>query len=299
MNPKMFALLALVVLLLPAVRSDPFYSEQLIYEDVTFEGAEGAELVGRVFIPYEQNGKGIVLYHGFSGSCEGFYSDKLPIAQSLADMGYTVLTYDHRAHDQSTGTFDFEYLVDDAISAITVLQSYGVDRIGVMGHSMGGMIAVLVSAYDPRVECTVAWAAPKSINSAIAWILGSVLRAEPTEEDFLMAINKAYGTDLAMERLSVPVNFGNLHTTINDLLHFFAQSQLPEYKPIAQAEKTDCIRFVHGTADDTVNPQDSVDMYNLAQNPKDMFFIEGASHGADGHEAEFLEAIVSWFALQF
>lgn len=106
-------------------------------------------------------------------------------------------------------------------------------------------------------------------------------------------------TDLAMERLSVPVNFGNLHTTINDLLHFFAQSQLPEYKPIAQAEKTDCIRFVHGTADDTVNPQDSVDMYNLAQNPKDMFFIEGASHGADGHEAEFLEAIVSWFALQF
>jgi len=292
---KIFALLLFVSLIAPIGVSQ----EGFRYEDVIFNGAEGAELVGRVFIPYSPNGKGIIIYHGFGGSCEGFYSESLPLAQSFAELGYTVLTYDHRAHDQSTGTFDFEYLVSDAMDAITVLQSYGAERIGVVGHSMGGMIAVLVSAYDPRVECTVAWAAPASINSAIVWILGNLLRGEPTEEDFLEAINMVYGTELRAERVSVPVDVGNLHTTVGDLLHFFAQSQLPEYKPIAQVEGTDTIRFVHGTADDTVNPQDSVDMYELAGYPKDLYFIEGASHSANGYETEFLDAIVSWLTTEF
>jgi pimeloyl-ACP methyl ester carboxylesterase len=290
-----FLVVALFMLLpLGATRAEGIYEE-----DITFEGVNGATLVGKVFLPSEQNGKGIVLYHGFSGSCEGFYSDSLPIAQELASRGYTVLTYDHRAHDHSTGNFDFEYLVEDAMTAITMLQSYGVERVGVMGHSMGGMIAVLVSAYDPRVECTVAWAAPETINSAIAWILGGLFRDEPTDEDFLAAINDVYGTDLSVERSIVPVNVGKLHTTVSDLLHFFAQSQLPRYRPIAQVEETDCIRFVHGTADPTVNPEDSEDMYYLAQSPKDLFFIDGGFHGAGGHETEFLDGIVSWFAAEF
>lgn len=296
MKGRIFLVLVVVAMLIPCAMSETGYH----YEDVTFDGAKGARLVGRIFMPEEQNGKGIVIYHGFGGSCEGFYSEQLPIAQTLADMGYTVLTYDNRAHDHSTGDFDFEYLVSDAMTAIDVLQSYGVDRIGIAGHSMGGMIAVLVSAYDPRVECTVAWAAPKSIDSAIAWILGSAVRGEPTEEDFLTAINEVYGTDLsADERALVPINVGKLHTTVSDLLHFFSQSQLQRYRPAAQAEDTDTIRFVHGTADDTVNPKDSADMYEAAGYPKDLHYIEGASHNAGGHEKEFLDAIVSWFDAEF
>jgi len=290
-----FLVVALFMLLpLGAIRAEDVYEE-----DITFEGVNGATLVGKVFLPSEKNGKGIVLYHGFSGSCEGFYSDSLPIAQELASGGYTVLTYDHRAHDHSTGNFDFEYLVEDAMTAITVLQSYGVEHVGVMGHSMGGMIAVLVSAYDPRVECTVAWAAPKAINSAITWVLGGLFRDEPTDEDFLAAINDVYGTDLSVDRSIVPVEVGKLHTTVSDLLHFFAQSQLAEYKPIVQADKTCNIRFVHGTADSTVNPEDSEDMYYLAQSPKDLLYIDGAEHVANGHEAEFVEAVVSWFVEAF
>jgi pimeloyl-ACP methyl ester carboxylesterase len=296
MKGRVFAVFVLVALLIPQTWGDTGYD----YEDVIFDGAEGARLVGRIFMPEEQNGMGIVTYHGFGGSCEGFYSEGLPIAQTLAGMGYTVLTYDHRAHDHSTGNFDFEYLVEDAMIAITVLRSYGVDRIGVAGHSMGGMIAVLVSAYDPRVECTVAWAAPKSIDSAIAWILGNILREEPTEEDFLAAINEVYGTNLSVDdRALVPIDVGKLHTTISDLLHFFSQSQLPRYRPAAQAEDTDTIRFVHGTADTTVNPEDSADMYEAAGYPKDLLYIEGASHNADGYEEEFLNAVVSWFDAEF
>jgi pimeloyl-ACP methyl ester carboxylesterase len=273
------------------------------YKDVIFNGANGAQLVGRVFIPAEQNGKGIVLYHGFGGNCEGFYSDRLPIAQRLVSMGYTVLTYDHRAHEHSTGDFDFEYLVEDAMTAITMLQSYGVTRIGVTGHSMGGMIAILVSAYDPRVECTVAWAAPKSVDSAVVWVLKENLITETTDEDFLAAINKVYGTNLPTEGGAAaergPVDVGKLHTTLPDLLHFFAQSQTARYKPIVQVGKTNFVRFVHGTEDPTVNPDDSVEMYNFAGYPKDLLFIPGGKHGAEGHEEEFVNAIVSWFTMEF
>jgi esterase/lipase len=187
------------------------------------------------------------------------------------------------------------------MKAITLLQDRGAERIGIGGHSLGGMLSVLVSAYDSRVDCTVAWAAPKSINSAISWVLANLFREDLreediTEENFIKAVETLYNVDLADDRAIVPINIANLHTTVADLLRFFTDCQRAEFKPIEQAEDTENIRFMHGTADPTVNPQDSQEMFELANEPKNVAYIEGAGHGTEyGHEEEILKTIVEWF----
>ena len=297
-----------VVILLSVLLLIPMINGQtgIHVEDVVFYGSGGATLVGKLFVPDDwQSKKAIVFYHGFGGDKEGFYSDNFPLAQELASKGYLTLIYDNRAHGQSSGDFDVEDLIEDGRRAITLLQNRGAKKIGVGGHSLGGMLSVLVSACDSRVDCTVAWAAPKNINSAIVWILRNlrgvhVSEDDVTEEDFLNAIELACSVDLPEDGTRFPINIGSLHTSIPDLLRFFADCQQAEFKPIKQAEKTKNIRFVHGTNDPTVNPQDSRDMHVLARMPKDMVFIVGAGHGTEfGHREEILNGIVEWFRLNF
>ncbi|MEO3826362.1 alpha/beta fold hydrolase [Actinomadura sp. B10D3] len=114
-------------------------------------------LEGHVYRPKGRVGStpGIVLCHGFAGQTAP------ALAAALADLGYTVLTFMFSGYGASgrRGEVDCEQQVRDARTAVSFLASQpGVDadRIGIVGSSLGGSIAILASAEDERIAACVA-----------------------------------------------------------------------------------------------------------------------------------------------
>ena len=103
---------------------------------------------------------GLVLCHGFGGSCRGAGHPEL--AQALEQAGYAVMRFDFRGCGQSEGRRG-DVIVDEEIAdlrhAIDFLQTQPrVDaaRIGVIGASLGGSVAIEVAARDARVKVCIA-----------------------------------------------------------------------------------------------------------------------------------------------
>mgnify|MGYP000855322259 CR=1 FL=1 len=124
------------------------------YEDVEFAGRDGAPLRGW-YIP-SRNGAAVVLLHGHGGN-------RLSVAfhaATLSRAGYGVLLFDLRAHGQSGGRPFSRGVrgVDDALAAVTWL-SHRRDvqaRIGVLGISVGGMLALQAAARNVFIRAVVA-----------------------------------------------------------------------------------------------------------------------------------------------
>jgi hypothetical protein len=118
-------------------------------------------LKGFLHVP-EGAGKhpGLVLCHGFGGSCRGAGHPEL--AKALEQAGYAALRFDFRGCGQSEGRRG-DVIVDEEIAdlrhAIDFLQtqpSVDAARIGVIGASLGGSVAIEVAASDTRVSLCVA-----------------------------------------------------------------------------------------------------------------------------------------------
>jgi pimeloyl-ACP methyl ester carboxylesterase len=88
----------------------------------------------------------------------------LVIADYLTRRGIAVLRYDDRGIGKSTGKFSTSTskdFADDAAGAVTYLRSRkDVGKIGLMGHSEGGMIAPMVAAENPDVGFIILLAGP-------------------------------------------------------------------------------------------------------------------------------------------
>jgi pimeloyl-ACP methyl ester carboxylesterase len=109
-----------------------------------------AVAVNGVDLVVEESGRGeraLVLVHGFTGSREDFRDH----FDALAELGRTVI-YDHRGHGESSNTGDaasytFEQLVDDLRA---LLDALGIERCDLLGHSMGGMVALRFALAHPQ-----------------------------------------------------------------------------------------------------------------------------------------------------
>jgi dipeptidyl aminopeptidase/acylaminoacyl peptidase len=103
---------------------------------------------------------GLVLCHGFGGSCRGAGHPEL--AQALTQAGYVALRFDFRGCGQSEGKRG-DVIVDEEIADLRraidfLIAQPRVDaaRIGVIGASLGGSVAIEVAASDARVKACVA-----------------------------------------------------------------------------------------------------------------------------------------------
>jgi pimeloyl-ACP methyl ester carboxylesterase len=140
--------------------------------EIAFDNAAGtARLAGTLTVPH---GKGpfpaVVLVHGSGpidrdGDVFG-HKTLLVLADHLSRHGIAVLRYDKRGIGKSTGgrkdatMFD---LADDADAAVRFLRGrpeVDARRLGVVGHSEGGMIAPLLASRDPAIAFVVMLAGP-------------------------------------------------------------------------------------------------------------------------------------------
>lgn len=134
-------------------------------ECVVFEN-EGQKIFGMLHRPLGYPcSPAVVMCHGFAGQKMGKYRIYVLIAQRLAAMGIASLRIDFRGSGESEGDFadmTIESEVSDVLKSLKYLRNNACidsSRIGVLGNSFGGAIAVLAAGLDGHVQSLVLLAA--------------------------------------------------------------------------------------------------------------------------------------------
>ena len=137
----------------------------LKYEAIEFKTTDKLTLRG-VWIPASASDKAVIILHGHGGS----YDFDLYRSPTLHEAGFNVLLFDFRAHGRSEGkhmTFGYEER-RDVLGAIEFLHNRGVQHIGLLGFSYGGIVSMLVTPDCPDVEAIITDGGPARMGTAIA-----------------------------------------------------------------------------------------------------------------------------------
>jgi pimeloyl-ACP methyl ester carboxylesterase len=156
--------------------------------DVTFESAPGVRLAGTVSIPQGTGPFPTVVFVTGSGPQdrdEALMGHRpfAVIADYLARRGIASLRYDDRGVAKSTGKFTAATSADfanDAEAAIRFLKSdaqFAGSKIGIIGHSEGGLIAPMVAARNKDVAFIVMMAGPGIGGDSILYLQQRMIAA--------------------------------------------------------------------------------------------------------------------------
>ena len=116
-----------------------------------------------------------VFCHGLPGNEKGH-----DLAQAVRRAGWNAITFNYRGSWGSPGEFRFDHNVEDAAAVLAYLRdtanvrALAIDtmRLVIGGHSMGGWVAALTAARDPRLRGAVL------ISSADIGLVGAAKRVD-------------------------------------------------------------------------------------------------------------------------
>lgn len=168
-------------------------------EEVAFPGGgEGVELAGTLTLPSAPGPHPAVVLMSGSGAQDRDESLRpvstikpfALIADALTSAGVAVLRYDDRGVGGSSGDYEaatVEELASDGRAALDyLLERSDVDpgRIGILGHSEGGLYAAMLAAADPDIAFVVGMAAPATDGVSLLIDQNeAILRASGESED--------------------------------------------------------------------------------------------------------------------
>ncbi len=124
----------------------------------------GVRLAGLLHLPVGAEGPAglptVVLCHGMESTKEGAKHQAL--AGRLTPLGYACLRFDFSYVGESEGAFEDLTIsgeVEDLAGACDFLVAQGVGDLGLIGSSLGGTVAIVFAAREPRVQALVTIAA--------------------------------------------------------------------------------------------------------------------------------------------
>ncbi len=222
-------------------------------EDVTIVSRDGTRLAGWYIPAGGPPAPGIVLSHGHGRS----RSELLPHASFLHEAGYAVLTFDYRHRGESEGNEVAMGLSeqDDLLAAVDYLAGQpDVDarHIGVLGLSMGSVVALLVAARDPRIKTVVA-ECPYATAEAI---MTRALQHFYHLPRFPFAIAAKRFVEL---RLGTSIDIADAIDVVRQI------SPRP-------------LMFIADEADAVVGPEEARKLFDAARDPKRFWLAPGANH---------------------
>ena len=278
------AVLVLVVIVLGSSCVPGLWADQTAYQEtaVTLDhGIRGIVLEPEIDAPVPA----VLMLHGFGSHKDEVGNLYQRLAAALGNHGIASLRIDFRGWGESGGKMEessVQTQVDDAATAYAYLKNLSfVDpaRIGVVGFSLGGGIAVVSAAHHPE------WYA-----SMVTW--SSVGDFKP---DFIDLGQENF--DRAAKEGVVTIDLGWREVTLG---HVFFTS-LEQYTLQAEIKKyPGAFLAIAGSEDFSAAYTDSY-VAGAAGSQKEAFILEGADHifgvfGEDQSTAEqVLQKTVAWF----
>lgn len=221
-------------------------------EPITVQTPNGGLLHGW-YAPAPDNAKGtIICCHGYAGDC----SPDLVYAPLFNRAGYNVCLFDFVGHGTSEGdrTSLVYYERRDLLAVLEYLRKRGVDRVGLIGFSMGGAIALSTAPLSPMVIGVVS-------DSTFAELQTAILHA--TLERGIPAFLSRFVSWLVIFLAGVRVR-ANLFSA--DPIHAIGKiSPRP-------------VLIIHGQADSSIPVSDAYLLYQAAREPKELWIVPNANH---------------------
>jgi len=224
-------------------------------ERVSFRNGRGQTLKGILHHPAAGSlSAAAILCHGMESNKE---SEKLvALSRRLAEKGILALRFDFACAGESGGKFEeitYSGEVEDLRAAFDLILKYRVGKIAILGSSMGGTVAVLFAAEEPRVAALVTIAAPCHPER----ITQKLLMPEQVENWRRSGFVMYHG-----RRINV------------SLLDDLQEIHVPE-----AAGKVSCPALViHGDADDTVPVEEAGELFTELRGLKKIRILKGADH---------------------
>jgi dipeptidyl aminopeptidase/acylaminoacyl peptidase len=244
--------------------------------------SHGEQVVGMLHVPARRKGKcpAVVFFHGFTGTKVEAHRLFVKMARALAKVGMVVLRFDFRGCGDSAGEFSQMTIsreIEDARAALKFLRArpeVEKNRIGILGLSMGGLVAAMMLGERPEIRAAALWAAVADLKLQI----------------------KRKETPLARKQLREMgcVDYGGLAVG----QAFFKDTAHNPLKSIARTNAR--VLIVHGSEDETVPPKAADDYERALKKAKRVVFkhiVAGANHTFSSlpWETEVLHVTLEWF----
>jgi fermentation-respiration switch protein FrsA (DUF1100 family) len=202
----------------------------------------------------------VILSHGFLSHKDS--SKYRQLAQIFAQESIATVRFDFRGCGESEGL-----LAESSISRrwrdlqkviARVLEMDGFDgRLGLLGSSLGGYLALLEASRNSQVRCVAAWSTPSHLHD----LAKRLPEASPVEFS-----QECYEDLLTVELLS-------------------------------RLENVQRVLIVHGEKDQQVPPEHGSRLYEVLDEPKALRILEKADHRFSAPESreEAIRLSVEWF----
>jgi pimeloyl-ACP methyl ester carboxylesterase len=243
--------------------------------EVDFPSSDGLQL-GAWFIPIESEEPSptLIFVHGLGSNRE----ELLDQAKLLYDHGYGAFLLDLRNHGQSQGEITtLGYLevldVEGAVKFLMEQPEVDSNRIGLVGHSLGGAVVIRAAARIPRVKATIAESAFSSIEDNIRQGVRELTGLPPFPFAPLVIWfgEREAGVKIQLVR------------PIDDLAQIAPRA----------------IMLIHGEKDTLIDVSNSQRLYRAALEPKALYLIPNAGHSGlmEADPEEFERRIVPFLDL--
>ena len=280
----------------PQTPKGPFPYAQ---EEVSFSNGE-AVLKGTLVLPEgcTRNTPVLIMItgSGLQNRDEVFYEHRpfAVIADAFARAGIATLRYDDRGFGESTGDIincTTEDLKNDALAGIGLLRER-FDKVGVIGHSEGGTIALMLAA-EKKADFIVSLAGMVvSGKETLLWQNRIALAAagvpDETVNTYCKALQEIYEARLAGAPLPAPGKYDLPATLAQNLSAVSMQIQTPYLKYFLALDvrpllgNVTCpVLALNGTKDTQVEPESNLGALRngLSYNTKNSLeAIEGVNH---------------------
>ena len=211
----------------------------------------------------------VVIGHGVTGNKDRPFV--VALAEALSEDGIPALRVSFSGNGDSGGRFEDSTIskeVEDLCCVVDALDDWNVLYVG---HSMGGAVGVLRASKDTRIQGLVSLAGMVHTEQFAQTEFGDVTPDEGAMWDEpTCPLSSDYMDDMKM---------------IGSVVTRGVSIQVPWL-------------LVHGTEDDVVPVQDSLDIFERANEPKQLVQIEGADHVFSEHSDEMIKIVHSWIREQ-
>jgi alpha-beta hydrolase superfamily lysophospholipase len=224
-------------------------------ERVCFSTSSGKTLAGTVHHPVDEFSRGtVILCHGMDSNRN---SEKLvQLARVLTKRGIVTLRFDFAYVGESSEMFaDITYSgeVEDLRAACSFMRNRDAGKIGVLGSSMGGTVALLFAADEPDLAALVTIAAPVHPEAFPRRILNPEQLRRWRERGF---------------------TFYNGHR-----LNLALLEDLETIDVVQAARKIACpVLVIHGDADEIVPVKEAHELNACLSSTKKLIIMKGADH---------------------
>jgi len=222
-------------------------------DKIVFTGVRGDRVPGFLAIP--KTGYPpyplVLLFHISAGSKESWWSATsfergLMVTDSLLNLNVAVLALDAQYHGERSGNSDFlpiEQMYFDqkwyyryregiiqtigdyqrALDYVSENHNIDIQRVGVLGYSMGGAMSLIFASVDQRVKVAVAGSA--ALTDPWLYPISSVNIAQGVKVPTLLL---AGNRDILISVEATKSLFSNLNTKVKELERYESGHRLPE-----------------------------------------------------------------------